>query len=116
MNIDIPTGVLELYDDTIDDMINNDYGLPLFIDLWAEWCMPCKKIAPVVKQLEEDYRGKMLFAKLDIDNNQTTASKYRVISIPMFLIFKDGKLADSSVGATGKDKFVKRIDKVLEED
>ncbi|OLS24892.1 MAG: Thioredoxin-1 [Candidatus Heimdallarchaeota archaeon LC_3] len=115
MSLDIPTGILELYDDTIDDMINNEYGLPLFIDLWAEWCMPCRKVAPIVKELEEDYRGKMLFAKLDIDNNQKTAGKYRVSSIPMFLIFKDGKLADSSVGATGKDKFVKRIGKVLED-
>ena len=115
MSVDIPTGVLDLYDDTIDDMINNEYGLPLFIDLWAEWCMPCKKVAPIVKQLEEEYRGKMLFAKLDIDNNQKTAGKYRVISIPMFLVFKDGKFHSSSVGAVSKDKFVKRIDEILEE-
>lgn len=112
---DIPEGIQEITDGTIDDFINNEYDLPVFIDLWAEWCMPCKRIAPVIKQLEEEYRGQMLFAKLDVDNNTETASKYQITSIPRFIIFYNGQVRDSFVGALAKEKFKQKIDQVLEE-
>ena len=114
LNTDAPSEVLELYDDTIDEMANNPYGLPLFVDLYADWCMPCRKVAPIVKELAKEYKGKMIFGKLNIDENQKTAAKYRVHSIPMFLILYKGELIDSSIGAVGKDKFVKRIEQALE--
>lgn len=109
-----PIGIHELYDNTFTEMANNKYDLPLFVDLWAEWCPPCKKISPIVQELEEKYRGRMLFSKLDIDNNPITQKNFRVASIPMFLILYKGKLIDSFIGAQGKDKFEKKINEALE--
>ena len=110
----VPIGVHELYDNTFNEMANNEYDLPIFVDLWAEWCIPCRKVAPIVKELEEKYRGRMLFTKLDIDHNPDTQKNFRVASIPMFLILYKGKLVDSFIGAQGKDKFEKKINEALE--
>ncbi|MHA2231134.1 MAG: thioredoxin [Candidatus Hodarchaeales archaeon] len=108
----VPPGIIELTDATFKATIR-DSPIPLFVDLWAPWCMPCKAIAPVIAELEEEYRGQMRFSKLNTDDNQQTAMELRVMSIPTFLIFKDGKLAARFVGAMPKGKFKAQIDKVL---
>ena len=69
------------------------------VDFWAEWCGPCRLIAPIVDQLAAEYQGKAKVAKLDVDSNQRTAMKYNVRSIPTVLFFKNGKLVDQVVGA-----------------
>ena len=69
------------------------------VDFWAEWCGPCRLIAPIVEQLAAEYQGKAKVAKLDVDSNQRTAMKYNVRSIPTVLFFKNGKLVDQVVGA-----------------
>jgi len=94
-----------------DDVLNSE--LPVMVDFWAEWCGPCKMIAPIVEDLAEDYSGKMVFAKVDVDSNPETAMKYGVRGIPTLLLFSGGSPVDQVVGAVAKGELVKRIDKVL---
>ena len=89
---------VEVKDDTFQAEIEQQPGLSV-VDFWATWCAPCRMIAPIVEQLATDYAGKVKVAKLDVDNNQRTAAKFNVRSIPTILFFKDGKLVDQVVGA-----------------
>jgi thioredoxin 1 len=88
--------------------------LPILVDFWADWCMPCKMIAPIVEELSQEYDGKLDFAKLDVDSNPSTAMTYGVRSIPTLLIFKDGRPIDQIVGAAPKGALKKKIDSALE--
>ncbi len=83
-------------DDNFQDEISS--GLSM-VDFWAEWCGPCRMIAPIVEQLAEQYQGQLKVGKLDVDANQRTAMKFNVRSIPMLLFFKGGKVVDTIVGA-----------------
>ena len=88
--------------------------LPVLVDFWAEWCAPCKMIAPIVEELSEEYDGKLGFAKVDVDSNPTTAITYGVRSIPTLLIFKEGKPIGQIIGAVPKGVLKKKIDSALE--
>lgn len=72
------------------------------VDCWADWCQPCKMIAPAVEELAKELQGKVVFGKLDVDNNSAVPSEYGIMSIPTLLIFKSGKQVDSIVGAVPK--------------
>ena len=87
--------------------------LPVLVDFWADWCMPCKMIAPIVEELSQEYDGKLEFAKLDVDSNPNTAMSFGVRSIPTLLIFKGGKPVDQIVGAVPKGVLKKKIDSAL---
>ena len=89
--------VIELTDNNFDEAVRK---FPvLVVDCWAEWCAPCRMVAPVIEELAESHQDNIKFAKLNIDSNRSIVSRYQVMSIPTLLIFKNGQLVDTKVGA-----------------
>jgi len=86
---------------------------PILVDFWAAWCGPCRMIAPVLDELAEEMDGKVRFAKLNVDENQQIAYQFQVSSIPTFILFKDGKMADRMMGAMPKSAFQSFIERNL---
>ncbi|MCC7157898.1 MAG: thioredoxin [Bryobacterales bacterium] len=100
---------LELTDSSFDaDVLQSDK--PVLVDFWAEWCGPCRMIAPTVEAFAEEYSGKIKVGKVDVDSNVGTASRYNIRGIPTLLLFKGGKVVDQRVGAVGKSELVKMVE------
>jgi thioredoxin 1 len=97
----MPNRPIEIKDTDFDEYIKKYQTI--VIDCWAPWCGPCKMVEPVIDDLAGEMQGKIVFGKLNIDENQMTASKYGIMSIPSLLVFKNGELVDKIVGAMPKD-------------
>ena len=103
------SNISHINDDDFDNHVKNS-NLPVLVDYWAEWCGPCKAIAPILDELAKDYEGKVNIAKLNIDNNQNTPAKYGIRGIPTLMLFKDGNVIDTKVGALSKSQLVAFLD------
>ena len=84
-------------------------AMPVLVDLWAEWCGPCKMLSPIIDQLAVELQGKMKMTKVNVDDQAELAGEYNVMSIPTLLIFKGGKLVDQIVGAMPKDRLLAKL-------
>ncbi len=104
--------IVQLTDDGFEADVLQASGLVL-VDFWAEWCGPCKMIAPVLDDIATEYDGKVTVGKLNIDQNSATPPKYGVRGIPTLLLFKDGEIADTKVGALSKTQLKEFLDKNL---
>lgn len=93
------------------EVLNSD--IPVLVDFYADWCGPCKMVGPIVEQLATEYEGKVKIGKIDVDAQQATAQKYRVMSIPTLLVFKGGEVVDTIVGAVPKAALEAKLNAAL---
>jgi len=96
-------------DDTFEEEVLQSQ-VPVLVDYWAEWCGPCKMIAPILDEVSQEYAGRLKVAKLNIDENQATPPKYGIRGIPTLMIFKNGEVAATKVGALAKSQLTAFID------
>jgi len=102
---------VEMTDATFKEMIKNH---PLVVvDCWAPWCGPCRMVAPIIEELSRDYAGKILFGKLNVDENREVGTQYDIMSIPTLLVFKNGKLVDTIIGAMSRQTLEQKITRHL---
>ena len=107
-------GIVEVSDATFDkDVLQSEQ--PVLVDFWAVWCGPCRAIAPIVDELATTYAGKLKVAKVNVDQNGATPSRYGIRGIPALLFFKDGKVADQIVGYVPKEAIEEKVTRILAE-
>jgi thioredoxin 1 len=106
------SGVLHLDDKTFDETLATTEGV-LMVDFWAEWCGPCRAVAPVLEYLARSSGGKVTLAKVNVDENPALAARFGVRSIPTILFVKDGKVRDQAIGALPKAALQKKVDAIV---
>ena len=104
--------MLEVNDSNFDEVVIKS-DKPVIVDFWAEWCGPCRIIAPIIEEIAEQYDGKALVTKCDVDNNPAVAAKYSIRNIPTVLFFKNGQIADKQVGAVPKNNFLAKLNALI---
>ncbi|WP_352422033.1 thioredoxin [Proteiniphilum sp.] len=102
---------LQITDATLDSVLDTDKLV--VIDFWAEWCGPCKMIGPIIEEIGEEYKDKVIVGKLNVDDNDETTGKYGIRNIPTVLFIKNGQVVDKLVGAGPKTLFTDKIDKLV---
>jgi len=98
---------LEITDANFNEIIQSEK--PVLVDFWAEWCGPCRMIAPIVEELASDYDGKAVVGKVDVDSNPQMSAKFGIRSIPTLLVFKNGEVVDKQIGAVGKSILAEKL-------
>ena len=109
----IPARVIEINDDNFEDEVLKS-RLPVMVDFWAPWCGPCRMIAPITEKLAKEYEDRIKVCKLNVDDSPQTASKYRVLSIPQILFFRNGVTVDQSTGAVPEHVLQSKVESVLQ--
>jgi thioredoxin 1 len=103
---------IEVNDGNFDDLVIKS-DKPVLVDFWAEWCGPCRMVAPIMDEISAEYEGKALVVKCDVDSSPEVAAKYSIRNIPTVLFFKEGKIADRQVGAVPKNNFLIKLKALL---
>ena len=103
---------LEVNDDNFDEVVIKS-DKPVMVDFWAEWCGPCRMVAPIMEEISHEFAGKALVVKCDVDSSPGVSAKYGIRNIPTILFFKDGKIADKQVGAVPKTNFVAKLNALI---
>ena len=103
---------LELTDQNFDEIVLQS-NKPVVVDFWAEWCGPCRMVGPIVEEIGNDYDGKVIVGKLDVDSNPAITSKFGIRNIPTVLFFKNGEIADKQVGAVPKSNLVSKLEALM---
>ncbi len=103
---------LEITDATFEEVVLKS-DKPVLVDFWAAWCGPCRMVAPIIDELTEEYAGKAVVGKVDVDANQEFAAKYGVRNIPTVLVFKGGEVVDKQVGVAPKASYAQKIDAAI---
>lgn len=102
---------LQITDANFEELLNADK--PLVVDFWAEWCGPCRMVAPIIDELSKEYEGKVTIGKMDVDSNDEVVGRFGIRNIPTVLFFKGGQMVDKVVGAVPKTTFVEKIEALL---
>jgi thioredoxin 1 len=103
---------LEVNDSNFEEVVLKS-DIPVLVDFWAEWCGPCRMIAPIIEEIAEQYKGKALVVKCDVDSSPNVAARYSIRNIPTALFFKEGKVADKQVGAVPKNNFLTKLNALI---
>ncbi|MCF7958050.1 MAG: thioredoxin [Phycisphaerae bacterium] len=104
--------VLEITDVNFDSEVTNS-DIPVLLDFWAEWCGPCRMLAPTIEELAQEYKGKVKVGKVNTDDNRNTAVKFNISAIPTIIIFKGGEAVDTKVGMATKKDLKEALDAVI---
>tara|TARA_X000000950_G_scaffold283895_1_gene385812 strand:+ start:725 stop:1048 length:324 start_codon:yes stop_codon:yes gene_type:complete len=104
------SNIIDLNKENFDKIIK-DTKYPVIVDFWAEWCGPCKMIAPILEEISNEANGNLIVTKVNLDNNQELATKFSIRSIPTLLLFKDGLLKDTKVGLSSKTDLLEWVEK-----
>ena len=104
--------IVEVNDSNFEEVVLKSEKL-VIIDFWAEWCGPCRMVTPILEEISEEYEGKILVTKLDVDSNPGISSKLGIRNIPTVMFFKDGEMVDKQVGAVPKSYFVSKLEPLL---
>ena len=105
-------GIVTLTSSTFDETVNSS-NTPIVVDFWAEWCGPCKQIAPILSEIATEKAGQVTIAKLNVDDHGDIAMRYNVMSIPTLLVFQGGELKKRMVGAKGKGQLLQELEEFL---